>query len=152
MTLRPFRASDQGKRPPEVSHDTSATGDTPSEAIDAATETRERLHAGVAYLTGHLADRERFNRGRHRLTHILTDEYLPLIEQIREIVGTASLQEQLAETERRLSIGWTVKKPGADERFAELATLYAVLSDALSESAVTAPWLDRIGWLEEGAA
>ncbi|HQX61837.1 MAG TPA: hypothetical protein PK593_00110 [Thermomicrobiales bacterium] len=121
------------------------------ELIADLTETRERLLAGVDYLYRHRDDFDRFTRGRHRLVHILTGEYLPCINQLRAASSADDLAARRDDAERRLAIGWTVEKPGADERFTELSVLYAVLSDVLADNAI-ALWLDRIGRLEAVAA
>lgn len=114
-------------------------------------ETRERLLAGVDYLYRHCDDEDRFTRGRHRLVHILTGEYLPCINQLRTASSADDLVARRNEAERRMAIGWTVDKPGAVDRFSELSVLYGVLSDALADSAIGS-WLDRIGRLEVAAA
>ena len=114
-------------------------------------ETRERLLAGVDYLYRHCDDEDRFTRGRHRLVHILTSEYLPCINQLRTASSANDLVARRNDAERRMAIGWTVDKPGAVERFSELSVLYGVLSDALADSAIGS-WLDRIGRLEVAAA
>lgn len=123
----------------------------PDDLLTELVELRERMLAGMDYLYRHLEDDERFARGRHRLTHILVEEYLPRIEQLRTVADTGDLAARRDDAERRLAIGWGVEKPGAGERFAELAVRYAVLSDALTDT-VVAPWLDRIGLLEAPAA
>lgn len=118
----------------------------PDDILAELIELRERMLAGMDYLYRHQQDDERFERGEGRLIHILTDEYLPRIAQLRAAVDDETLTMRLADVERRLTIGWGVDKPGADERFTELAIGYAVISDALDRDAVT-PWLDRIGAL-----
>ena len=118
----------------------------PDDLLAELIELRERMLAGMDYLYRHQQDDERFERGQGRLIHILTDEYLPRIELLRAVVDDETLTMRLADVERRLTIGWGVDKPGADERFTELAIGYAVISDALDRDAVT-PWLDRIGAL-----
>lgn len=123
----------------------------PDDILVELCDIRERMLAGMDYLYRHLEDAERFARGRHRLVHIVVEEYLPRINQLRAVCGTEDLATRRDDTERRLTIGWGVEKPGAAERFAELAVRYAVLSDALAD-AVVAPWLDRIGLLEARAA
>lgn len=124
----------------------------PDDLLAELCETRERLLAGMDYLVRHQADDERFTRGRRRLIHILVEEYRPRIEQLRTVAGAEELTARRDDIERRLTIGWGVDKPGADERFAELAVISAVLSDALDGTGVVAPWLDRIGLWEASAA
>lgn len=124
----------------------------PDDLLAELCETRERLLAGMDYLIRHQADDERFARGRRRLIHILVEEYLPRIEQLRAVADTDLLATRRDDVERRLTIGWGVDKPGADERFAELAVISAVLSDALDNTGVVAPWLDRVGLWEAPAA
>lgn len=124
----------------------------PDDLLAELCETRERMLAGMDYLVRHQCDDARFARGRHRLIHILVEEYLPRVGQLRAVAGAEELVTRRDDVERRLTIGWEVDKPGADERFAELAVVSAVLSDALDAPGVVAPWLDRIGRWEASAA
>ncbi|HAX26176.1 MAG TPA: hypothetical protein PLR44_14250 [Thermomicrobiales bacterium] len=95
-------------------------------------ESRARIVAGLDYLRLHAGHPERVERGQKRLRGIVLRDYLPALRDLAASTDPRELHRRRMRIKARLARGWRMAaSPRGDALFDELATQYAILTDAL---------------------